>query len=115
MYRRNPLRFLAPVVLIAFGVAFVSIVKSYQKDDGPKAPSASEQTKDRDLGTTGTKKETSSKAKDSLPKKRYRVKNGDTLGSISTKTGIPVATLQELNPNLDAESLQTGQIVKLRE
>ena len=115
MYRRTPLRFLAPIVLIAFGFAFVTIVKSYSKDDGPKAPSASEQAKDRDLGTTGGTKTTAKKKKDKLPKRTYTVKQNDTLGSIAEKTGIPVATLQELNPNLDPQSLSTGQKIKLRE
>jgi LysM repeat protein len=118
MYRRTPLRFLAPVVLIVFGVAAISIVKSYQKDDGPTAPSASEQAKDRDLGTgsdNGSQASTTKKSKDTLPKRSYKVKAGDTLGSIAEKTGIPVATLQELNPNLDPQSLSTGQKIKLRE
>jgi LysM repeat protein len=120
MYRRTPLRFLAPVVLIAFGIAAFSIVKSYQKDEGPKAPSASEQAKDRDLGTgsdqgNSSQASTKTKSKDSLPKRSYKVKPGDTLGSIAEKTGIPVETLQELNPNLDPQSLSTGQKIKLRE
>jgi teichoic acid transport system ATP-binding protein len=116
MYRRTPLRFLAPVALIAFGIAFYTIVKSYSKDDGPTAPSASEQAKERDLGTTGgTTKTTAKKPKNKLPKRTYTVKSGDTLGSISQKTGIPVTTLQELNPNLDPQALSTGQKVKLRE
>jgi LysM repeat protein len=119
MYRRTPLRFLAPVVLIAFGIAAFSIVKSYQKDEGPKAPSASEQAKDRDLGTGSgngsSQASTKQKSKDSLPKKTYKVKAGDTLGSIAEKTGIPVEKLQELNPNLDPQSLSTDQKIKLRE
>jgi LysM repeat protein len=118
MYRRTPLRFLAPVALIAFGFAFLQIVKTYNKDDGPKAPSASEQAKDRDLGTAGNanaQTTTTKKKKDSLPKRFYKVKTGDTLGSIAEKTGINVETLQELNPSLDPQSLSTGQKIKLRE
>jgi LysM repeat protein len=118
MYRRTPLRFLAPVALIAFGIAFVQIVKSYSKDEGPTAPSASQQAKDRDLGTSGaagSQTPTTKKKKDKLPKRFYTVKSGDTLGSIAEKTGINVETLTELNPNLDPQSLSTGQKIKLRE
>jgi LysM repeat protein len=117
MYRRTPLRFLAPVALIAFGIAFVEVVKTYSKDDGPKAPSASQQAKDRELGLTGTGTKTTAKKgkKDKLPKRIYTVKTGDTLGSIAEKTGISVETLQDLNPNLDPQALSTGQKVKLRE
>src|SRR3954469_23437359 len=98
MYRRTPLRFLAPVALIAFGVAFLLVVKSYQRDEGPSTPSSAEQAKERDLGTSGKTEKTSDKSgsTDKLPKKRYTVKAGDSLGSIASKTGIPVEKLIEL-------------------
>jgi LysM repeat protein len=41
------------------------------------------------------------------------VQPGDTLGSISLKTGIDVATLQTLNPNLDPQALLEGQRIAL--
>ncbi len=43
------------------------------------------------------------------------MKIGDTLGSISEKTGIPIEKLQELNPELDPQQLNSGQKIKLRE
>jgi LysM repeat protein len=42
------------------------------------------------------------------------VHSGDTLGSISLKTGIDVATLQSLNPDLDPQTLLEGQRIALR-
>ena len=42
------------------------------------------------------------------------VHSGDTLGSISLKTGIDVATLQTLNPDLDPQTLLEGQRIALR-
>jgi LysM repeat protein len=39
---------------------------------------------------------------------------GDTLGSISLKTGIDVTTLQTLNPDLDPQTLLQGQRIDLR-
>jgi LysM repeat protein len=42
------------------------------------------------------------------------VQSGDTLGKISVKTGIDVATLQTLNPNLDPQTLLEGQRIALR-
>jgi len=42
------------------------------------------------------------------------VRSGDTLGSISIKTGIDVTTLQTLNPNLDPQTLLEGQRIALR-
>ena len=42
------------------------------------------------------------------------VHSGDTLGSISVKTGIDVTTLQTLNPDLDPQTLLGGQRIALR-
>jgi LysM repeat protein len=42
------------------------------------------------------------------------VQAGDNLGSISAKTGVPVNRLEQLNPLLDPNSLQTGQRLRLR-
>jgi LysM repeat protein len=47
-------------------------------------------------------------------KKKYEVEAGDTLTTISKKTGIPVARLKQLNPDLDPQALQVGQELKLR-
>jgi LysM repeat protein len=114
--RRSPLRFLAPVAIAAFGIALLMILSSSSGGDGNNTPSASERAKNRDLGTT-TKKKSKRRTgvNGGLPTKTYTVKNGDTLGSISEKTGIPVPKLQELNPQLDPQQLVSGQKIKLRE
>ena len=47
--------------------------------------------------------------------KYYVVKQGDTLSSISQKTGVSIQTLQALNHKLvDPNSLQTAQRLRLR-
>jgi LysM repeat protein len=115
--RRSPLRFLAPVALVAFGLALLVIVSSSNSGDGDNTPSASEREKDRDLGSSSrkSKRKSRSSANGSLPTRSYTVKSGDTLQSISEKTGIPVEKLQELNPQLDPQQLVSGQKIKLRE
>ena len=42
------------------------------------------------------------------------VRSGDTLGAISVKTGIDETKLQELNPDLDPQTLLEGQRIALR-
>ena len=115
--RRSPLRFLAPVALVAFGIALLMVVSSSGGGDSDSTPSASEREKDRDLGTDSRKRRSNRRASANggLPTRTYTVKSGDTLGSISEKTGIPVDTLQELNPELDPQQLVSGQKIKLRE
>jgi LysM repeat protein len=46
-------------------------------------------------------------------KRFYTVKDGDNLGTISEKTGVPVEQLQALNPNVDPQALIAGQRLKL--
>jgi LysM repeat protein len=46
-------------------------------------------------------------------KKTYIVKPGDTLTAIALKTGVSLERIQSLNPSLDAQTLNTGDKVKL--
>ena len=46
--------------------------------------------------------------------KKYVVQSGDTLTSISHKTGIPIAELQALNPEIDPQILTEGETLKLQ-
>ena len=49
------------------------------------------------------------------PKPRfYVVRAGDTLSAIAVRTHIPLTRLEALNPNVSANSLQTGQRLRLR-
>jgi LysM repeat protein len=92
------------------------VVSSYSDSGSSSGPSANEQAKERDLGTAAEKKARKREAKkDKLPSDSYTVKVGDTLASIAEKTGIPADKLQELNPELDPQTLQSGQKIKLRE
>jgi LysM repeat protein len=117
--RRSPLRFLAPVALVIFGLALLTIVSTSGGDGGNGEPTASEQAKQQDLGKAERRerraRREASANEGKLPTDTYTVKSGDTLGSISEKTGIPVAKLQELNPELDPQQLVSGQKIKLRE
>ncbi len=45
----------------------------------------------------------------------YEVKSGDTLISIAHRMGVPVARIEELNPEIDPQSLIVGEQLKLRE
>jgi spore germination protein YaaH len=44
----------------------------------------------------------------------YNVRPGDSLTSIAGKTGISIATIRNLNPRIDPNSLQPGQRLRLR-
>jgi LysM repeat protein len=46
--------------------------------------------------------------------KFYVVRSGDSLTRIARVTGIPISTLESLNPRIDPNALQTGQRLRLR-
>ena len=115
---RSPLRMLAPVALVVFGLALLLVVATSGgsgEDTGNPQKAAEEE---RDLGgkssTTDDKAGSEDEPGEEKLRKFYRVKSGDTLGGIAESTGIPVERLQELNPGLDQFSLVDGQRIKLR-
>ena len=106
---RGPARFLAPLALVAFGVALFLVLSTALKDDpgtaGNGSPASSQGT-----GKHAKKK----KAKRKKAAKTYTVKAGDTPSGIAEKVDVPLDTLLQLNPDLDPQILTPGQKLKLR-
>jgi LysM repeat protein len=44
----------------------------------------------------------------------YEIQSGDTLVSIAHASGVPVATIERLNPGVDPQLLIAGEKLKLR-
>jgi LysM repeat protein len=44
----------------------------------------------------------------------YEIESGDTLISIAHRTGVPVRTIEQLNPEVDPQILVAGEELKLR-
>lgn len=95
-----PARLLAAAALIAAVVVIVVAIGAAgsSDDDSPSKKSTPHKTR----------------VKPKTHKKKYEVAEGDTLTTISQKTGIPVFRLKKLNPDLDPQALQVGQKLKLR-
>lgn len=115
--RRSPLRLLAPAALACFALALVVVVSTADVNGGGDSTDA-RRAQERDLGSTDTAERTSTAEEeegDELPDDVYVVKEGDTLGAIAERVGISVEKLQQLNPELDPQTLVSGQKIKLRE
>jgi LysM repeat protein len=109
MAGRSPLRFIAPIALVAFAFALYTVVNDAQK---PAGSSSSDTPAAQSTATTSkTTKKSSSKHK----RKTYTVKSGDTASGISAKTGVTVQQMQKLNKNFDPGSLHPGQKIRLSE
>jgi len=107
--RRSIGRWLAPLALITCVVAVYAVVdNTLLKDDS--ATNGNDSTQQAKPSTTTT---TGKATKKSKRRRAYIVKSGDTLSAISIKTGVSLATIQRLNPKLDADTLHAGQRVRL--
>lgn len=102
------MRLLAPAALIVFAVLLLAAVTgSVVGGSGPSGGGDAEQA--------GAEREAGSERPRARGRATYKVRAGDTLGSIAERTGRTPEQLQELNPGLDAQTLQPGQKLKLRE
>ncbi len=109
MAGRTPLRFLAPIALVAFAVALYAVVKDAREPAGKSSSDTPAQA-----SSTPAKE---GAAKKSAKKKRrvYTVKQGDTASAIAEKTGVSIETMQKLNKNFDPQTLAPGQRIRLSE
>jgi LysM repeat protein len=101
MRARKTGRYLAPLALLAVIVATALVVRAGVNTTHHAAP----------------KRPTIVATQRRLSKKRvYTIRPGDTLSTISVKTGVPVPTLEALNHGVasDPNALQTGQTLRLR-
>lgn len=103
--KRYLARLLTVLALAAVVVAVIVIVSNADLDDSG----------DR---TSGNGKAQPTKQSQKRPQrskaKTYTVQSGDTLTAIAHKTGVPVAELQALNPEIDPQILIAGEVLKLR-
>lgn len=95
---KAPARILAVIALIAAAAAIGAVVSG--ATDGDSAPKSQ----------YGKEDEKKPRTKASS----YVVESGDTLISISRQTGIPVAEIIALNPEIDPQILIAGQKLKLK-
>lgn len=49
-----------------------------------------------------------------MPRTFWVVQPGQTFGLLSRRTGLSVAQIEELNPNVDPGTLHAGQLIRLR-
>ena len=111
--RRSPARWLAPLALVACAFAVYTVVNATLLSDEPAATSSASKSGTTSKSRTVSGRSSTSKKRSSRRRRTYTVKSGDTLSSIAIKTGVSLERIEQLNPKLDSNSLQTGQRVKL--
>jgi LysM repeat protein len=99
-------RFLALVALIAAVIAVIVIASNTNLHN--------DSNKGKGNTTSQTKAQKKQPKKPRTKAKTYEVQSGDTLTSIAQKTGIKVAEIQALNPEVDPQTLIAGEVLKLQ-
>ena len=103
MGARNPARYLAPIALVATITASYLIVHQ-----GLMTKPTATVSVPATLSPAVAHRE--------FAKARfYIVRPGDSLSQIAVKTGVPLSTLQSLNPGVNPRALQAGQRLTLRQ
>jgi LysM repeat protein len=105
MAGRSPVRYLAPLALLGFVFALFMVVQSSQ--------TSSDGSGSRNRATDA--RPTATPTPERRGRRRYRVKEGDTPSSIAEKTGVPLEDILRLNPDLDPQTIQPGQRIRLRQ
>jgi LysM repeat protein len=96
------------VALVTCAVAVYAVVDNTLLKNDSSSNKGNETTQ-RSTPSKTTTRETSATKR----RRSYTVKSGDTLSAISVKTGVSLATIERLNPKLDADTLHAGQKVRL--
>jgi LysM repeat protein len=108
-------RYAAPAAfLLAATIAIVLIHSGLEAGgDAAKAPVTVPTTPRKLIATTTALTTTTTKSKPSGGR-LWTVQAGDTFGVISSKSGVPVATIEQLNPAVKSTSLFIGEKIRLR-
>jgi len=117
MPRRPPTRWIAPLAIAAVAAAGYGVVSSNRNDSaagGPSGDAGGRSGSSKPSVTKTTSVTVTKGATGATGARTYTVKSGDTLSSISLETGVTQSRLNQLNPRLDAQSLQPGQRISLR-
>ena len=104
---RNPARYLAPLAIAAVAAASYVIIHHALMHKHTSASLSVVQTT-----TSGARSRTTHRV--STKAKFYVVRPNDTMSKISTRTGVSLATLKLLNPNVNPDALQPQQRLRLR-
>src|SRR5947209_928394 len=113
--RASP-RLVAPVLLAVFALALLIMVISSSGGGSGTSPTKASLEKQRDLGIGryARQQQPAGSAAASQPAGTYVVKQDDTLAAISQQTGVSVSRLEQLNPNVDPQTLAAGERLRLR-
>jgi LysM repeat protein len=106
-------RYVAPAAFLLAATIAILLIRSGLRA-GTSAPATSSPVLTEPHKTVSSPTTTGTTRKPAAGPRFWTVRAGDTFGVISAKSGVPVATIQQLNPNVKSTSLFIGQKLRLR-
>ena len=114
MPRDDLRRYAAPgAFLLAVTIAVVLVRAGMNAGHGSTQTTQAPPATTRQVADTTTTT-ASAKPRKAAAKKFWTVQAGDTFGVISSKSGVPVATIEQLNPNVSSTSLFIGEKIRIK-
>jgi LysM repeat protein len=114
MPHRSTARLLAPLALAAAALAVILVVSSSGSSTSSKSASSTASSSRRSGGAKNKAVARATPRKPRAKSRTYVVQSNDTLSTIATRTNVSLATLQELNPNVDPQGLHAGQKLRIK-
>jgi LysM repeat protein len=105
---RNPARYLAPLAIAAVAAASYVIVHRALMHKHASASLSIVQS------NTSSSHSRTTTHRISIKGKFYVVRPNDTMSRIAARTGVALATLEQLNPNVNPDALHVQQRIRLR-
>jgi LysM repeat protein len=111
-------RYAAPAAFLLAVTLAVLLIRSGLESGTTTTSGASPRTTPRrQVATTTTTTATTTRARTTTTasgKRYWTVRPGDTFGVISSQSGVSVAELTRLNPNVSSTSLFIGEKIRIR-
>jgi LysM repeat protein len=109
-------RYAAPAAFLLAVTVAVVLVRSGLEHDSPRVAATTTAAKPphKHVAATTTTTTTTKTTKPKSGARFWTVRAGDTFGVISSQTGVPVATIEQLNPNVSSTSLFIGEKIRIR-
>jgi LysM repeat protein len=111
-------RYLAPAAFLLAATVAVVLIRSGLEAGGKRSQATVSvpTTHRKHIATTTTRTTTRTATTSTTPSGQqfWTVRAGDTYGVISSKSGVPIATLAKLNPKVSSTALFIGEKIRLR-
>ena len=114
MPREDWRRYVAPAAFLLAATVAILLIRSGLQAGTSSSPTTAAAVVTQSHKTVSSPTTTGGATTTAAGPRFWTVKAGDTFGVISTKSGVPVVTIQQLNPNVKSTSLFIGQKLRLR-